>query len=948
MQRPTADHAPLGRSTAQNRVPSTTRTVDNVAPKSRSGLARTTARKEEDELEETAASPTERANEAMRVVNSALSTLSGLNKTGFCARSTNGSPTATTSSALPSASATRPGSASSLRATYSSSSLRTTAAHSATLARATQAVKECSRALKELRTLAADGVLEKKKVDVERAAGSIVANLVELEMYRPAVVELAAMRSSLLSWWTSTPARTTPSASAPLSSFADTLLFPLPPDAFFAPTSLEETLNPSTARPSFANLISLVLAAQQYLLACLFRSTEEDAGTPKEKLAKLAKVLQEGTGGPVDWRRAVDRWITDEQDEGRLIKRVDAMMTSMFGTATKGCAGLDGSAVPDDLLVVRTHALMFYSTTSALSSDNADKLSAFHDQVRKTLLLYGRAAEQAGFTEVRIGGGVKKAFESNVCELERRGLIEVGKGGGAKWRELCEVALHIARRAEDLAFVERISTLLGADNSVSAGCADVHPDLLTSQSCARLVSVLSIFELWTKRSSAEDRGVVDQLRRLGGLLPVLTRLRCASTRGGAGAPSSDSITKIDKTVDRLRYVLAKHVKAGKRMDQLLTPANTAAPPVDEITTHAKVALDQLAHHTEQVLTANAVEGQSRSYLAATTVDTLLLLAYSSLVVDDRFTAKPCFALLERCLPVVGFSRSTTLALHLHYSIRSLTSAFYNIGGTLFNAGWPERAVNFVQRACQLSARVLDEARSEGLLPASRGGAHDDLLSQLDKLKLDAGDEGKEEKELREALQDFERSMSRRWELLAMTQYAVGDKKAAYDAYVATVRSQPSAVLAPLAAAASQHPLSEICSTYYSLYKHVERLTRLGTSDLLLQPALVPLDSVPYLSPTASRDVRGVLLEMQLAVLEAQTESHEGRAAAAAILEQLLALYDADETPIRRARILTKKLQQSGFDCQKVLEAPLRALANETAELCAKEVRRLCPTVVILN
>ncbi|BGP62219.1 separin protein [Rhodotorula toruloides] len=893
-------------------------------------------RNEEEERGETAASSTERAKEAMKVVNAALATLSGLNKAGFRAKSSSGPPTAASSGATPTASATRPGSATSLRATSSTSSLRTTAARSATLTKATQAVRDCSRALKELRTLAVDGVLGKKKVDVERAAGSIVANLVEMEMYRPAVVELAAMRASLLSWWTSSSSRTTPSPSASLASFADTLLFPLPSDAFFAPTSLEETLNRSSARPSFADLAPLVLASQQYLLACLFRSDEEDAGSPEDKLAKLAEVLQKGTGGPLDWRRALDRWVEDEPEKEQLIKRLDAMMTSMFGTVTKGCTGLDVSAVPDDLLIVRTHALMFYSSTSALSSSNPDKLSAFYDQVRKTVLLYGRAAEQAGYTEVRIGEGVKEAFESIVGELERRGLLEVGKNGGAKWRELCEVVLHIARRADDLAFVERISTLLGADNRSSASPTDVHPDLLSSQICAKLASVLSVFDIWVKTSGADDRGVVDQMRRLSGLLPVLTKLRCGTTAEGGRAPSNDSKSKIDKTVDRLRYVFAKHVKSGKRMDQLLTPATVAAPPADEVTGLARVALDRFAHHAEQILAANAVEGKNRSYLAATTVDTLLLLAYSALIVDDRSTASPCLAFLERCLPLVGFSPSTTLALDLHYSVRTLTSAFYNIGGTLFNAGRPELAVNFVQRACDLSAKVLDQARRDGPLPSSSGYDHDELSSQLDKLKLDSGENGKEEKELREALQDFERLMSRPWELLAMTRYAMGDKRAAYDAYVAAVHAQPSAVLATIATAAGQQPLSEILSTHHSLYKQVERLTRLGAFDLLLQPALIPLGSTPTLLPTSSQDVRGVLLEMQLAVLEAQTESQEGRAAAAALLEQLLAIYHADETPVRRARVLVKSLQQSCAGWQQDSEAHARALADEIADLCGKE------------
>lgn len=152
------------------------------------------------------------------------------------------------------------------------------------------------------------------------------------------------MRTSLLSWWTSPPTRTNPSSSASLASFAESVLFPLPSDAFLAPGSLEETLNPSTARPAFADLVPLVVASQQYLLACIFRSNDEEGGSPREKVANLAEVLRKGASGPLDWRQALDRYIENEQEKGALVKRLDAMMTSMFGTVTKGCAGLDGSA----------------------------------------------------------------------------------------------------------------------------------------------------------------------------------------------------------------------------------------------------------------------------------------------------------------------------------------------------------------------------------------------------------------------------------------------------------------------------------------------------------------------------------------------------------------------------------------------------------------------------
>lgn len=103
-------------------------------------------------------------------------------------------------------------------------------------------------------------------------------------------------------------------------------------------------------------------------------------------------------------------------------------------------------ADPRDLLDVRVNALEVYATTAALSPSSLDKLSAFLDQVRKTLLLFGRAAEKVSSTPVQISEGVRAGFERIVRALERKGLLSEEVKATPRWRELCDVVLHIARR----------------------------------------------------------------------------------------------------------------------------------------------------------------------------------------------------------------------------------------------------------------------------------------------------------------------------------------------------------------------------------------------------------------------------------------------------------------------------------------------------------------------
>jgi separase len=305
--------------------------------------------------------------------------------------------------------------------------------------------------------------------------------------YTAALQEIAAARTSLLSWWRPgvAPERA-PVATRPLNQHAANLIVPLPLPVYLEPPSLAETLNSSNARPALADFAPLVLTLQQYLLACLFRCPTFAC---RERTGELAHVVRqlEGEGGPLAWRN-----LMGERDLGEVMppdstedaaeaerriflrKKVDASLTSMFGIVTKGCAGADTEAgtassrllailhplwrlkradlsTPDptdaqDLLDVRIHALELYATTSALVPGALDKLSAFFDQVRKTLLLYGRSAEKAASSPVKISEAVRGAFDRILEALEKRGLLGQEAKSSERWRELCEVVLHIARR----------------------------------------------------------------------------------------------------------------------------------------------------------------------------------------------------------------------------------------------------------------------------------------------------------------------------------------------------------------------------------------------------------------------------------------------------------------------------------------------------------------------
>lgn len=330
----------------------------------------------------------------MKAVNTALATLTTLNKAGYRAlatppttasraNSTTTRPDSAASSARSSSLAR--GAASDMTAASSSRpSATATAAQAANRDKVDRAAKEAARALFDLRNLVHEGTLARKRVDVEKAAVGIIANLVEMELvsfgstpegaspplqgclrlnrvsismqYTAALSEIAAARTSLLSWWR--PGVAPERASVALLSLkqhAANMIVPLPLPVYLAPPSLAETLNSANARPALADFAPLVLTLQQYLLACLFRCPAFDC---RERTSELAHVVRqlEGEGGPLAWRRLMGERdlaeatpnLTEDATEAErrtvLSKKVDASLTSMFGNVTKGCAGADTEA----------------------------------------------------------------------------------------------------------------------------------------------------------------------------------------------------------------------------------------------------------------------------------------------------------------------------------------------------------------------------------------------------------------------------------------------------------------------------------------------------------------------------------------------------------------------------------------------------------------------------
>lgn len=158
------------------------------------------------------------------------------------------------------------------------------------------------------------------------------------------------MRASLLSWWQAVPHSDAAAPSPAATGHAADFLFALPAPAYLEPPTLAEALAAGSARPTLADIAPLVETARQCLLACVFRSSMY---TSAERVTSLIAAIKADAscGGPLAWRKLVEAHCLQDSaadvevvDKEKLVRRIDASLTSMFGSITKGCGAVDGDA----------------------------------------------------------------------------------------------------------------------------------------------------------------------------------------------------------------------------------------------------------------------------------------------------------------------------------------------------------------------------------------------------------------------------------------------------------------------------------------------------------------------------------------------------------------------------------------------------------------------------
>ncbi|KAK4053371.1 separin protein [Microbotryomycetes sp. JL201] len=860
----------------------------------------------------------------MVTVNASLQALAAHSKAGWRA-----SDALTTTSSRSTFATSRAASSSRSRDASPSTSLIKSEPRQATREQISATASSCGAALAELRRLIRQKSIASKATDIEKAAGNMVSTLVEMELFDVALRELANMHASIISWFDASVSLSQAvllgaedGKHVPPSTFAS--LYSVP-----CPVADKVDTQGMPLNHLVSDIIPLVMAMQQYVIVCLFRSTSTDADLCK-RIVKLQHATKTG-GTAVDWSILLAKCLNenrDMQEQGLVsLRKADAVLTSIFATITKGCVGADTHTNPQTLLDIRTHALFAFAHTRALYTAPA-KIDSFLEQTRKVLLLYGRQAEQRGIGNALVNASVKVAFEGITRMLDHKGANKTGK----MWTALCEVIQHIASRADDLAAVDRISLLLGDDNSAQIASPEERVDLL----CAKLTSSMSFLEAFFK--NGKDDGVCDQAQRAVSLLIALSPLR-------TDVAARPTWTKIDKVAERLRYVVARHIRGSKRLDQLVMDSGEdtrkRSPTDDALLALLDGAL-RLYEAISREFVRSEVPVSAGVHLFDSAVETSVMLAYSRLVVNSRQSYAKVAETLERAQTfVILRSAESNLDPAACLSVKSLASTWFNIGGILYNSAKPEHAIRFVQRSCDLTNAGIK------LYGVS------DLAGDMEKMTIQDDNPGNREGHA-DVVDELRRQATKRWELLGMCRHTIGDKKVRPSASVLGFRLAEYLIPKQLALAAFEHAIFAACvvdakaledttestsptqlsEQFPTLFRLIQRSSKLATFELLHDPSDIGI-APRMIAHAVAAESAALLMELQILSLKSHMDRSEAHAAIVTIIQQLLGQYPATVAPLRRARVLLWQLQ-FGFATEDS--------AFRQAYCAADEVRKLCEQI----
>ncbi|KAI5998191.1 hypothetical protein EDD15DRAFT_2364000 [Pisolithus albus] len=630
-------------------------------------------------------------------------------------------------------------------------------------------------------------------------------------------------------------------------------------------------------------------------------------------------------------------------------KTKDALLTRAYTSLAKACNSLSpNSRTVGDSGLRSIFYLRIYAISCLLySSPGTIKPSTFWDQVQKACMAYARTSmdpnlsRDAKASEIAVASYISQTLHGLVGRINGVGFRELLESKA--FLGVCDLWTNLAKRGGDMTMLEYISEFIArfsfiqgsarvssASNSTpaSTGIEDLtvqvgqlslasrglqghgspHEGSIVAecaQFCATHLKATASLENNGRFSfSSECPGKTTQylpirpdpelVKRSRQAIDCLPRYPFLALQLRSKWDEGDMPHALPDGNSDARFFIGKMERALERSRRSAIRVMDAAE-VGKLDTEMRCTVLVMLERIIAVLEADAAEIRRAHHLPRATIkgnltsilDTRFTVARFQLNSEDVDTYALAFQQLEGAVAIVDGSLTVIDPLDSANFFRCISGAFHNLGGALYKAYKHGGAIRFLKQGCGVDMT---------------GG------------KLDAQE--KENVGNMEGWKQLEEQLFRRYELLGVSYLKIGDRKLSLEAFTQSVRTFPYALFPSIVA---PDPFEGDNGLLKQLASVVERLTYIASCELFLPPEQTSLrhvieDSntrcIPIIidgEPSFALDdvqwkavITGALLERQLKTLEGVVHKDGARTTMFCVLQDLIAVYDAQWTPARRA------------------------------------------------
>ncbi|KAI5983296.1 peptidase family C50-domain-containing protein [Pisolithus albus] len=623
-------------------------------------------------------------------------------------------------------------------------------------------------------------------------------------------------------------------------------------------------------------------------------------------------------------------------------KTKDALLTRAYTSLTKACNSLSphshtvGDSDPRSIFYLRIYAIscLLYTSPGTI------KPSTFWDQVQKACMAYARTSmdptlsHDAKASEIAVASYISQTLHGLVGRINGVGFRDLLESKA--FLGVCDLWMNLAKRGGDMTMLDYISELIArfsfiqgsarvssasSSTPASTGIEDLtvqvgqlslasrgsqgdglpHEGSIVAecaQFCATLVKVTASLENNDPELVKRSRQAIDCLPRY----PFLA-LQLRSKWDEGDMPSA-----LPEGNSDARYFIGKMERALERLRRSAIRVMDAAE-VGKLDTEMRCTVIAMLEGIIAVLEADAAEIRRAHHLPRATIkdtltsilDTRFTVARIRLNSEDVDTYALAFQQLEGAVATVDGSLTIIDPLDSANFFRCISGAFHNLGGALYKADKHGGAIRFLKQGCIVGTRALNLYIGQGGVDMTGG-------------ELDAQE--KENVRNKEGWKQLEEQLFRRYELLGVSYLKIGDRKLSLEAFTQSVRTFPYALFPSIVA---PDPFEGDNGLLKQLASVVERLTYIASCELFLPPEQTSLrhviedsntrcipiiidgePSFPLDDVQSKAAIAGALLERQLKTLEGVVHKDGARTTMFCVLQDLLAVYDAQWTPARRA------------------------------------------------